>query len=317
MEIVLLKMNTMKKLILLLAVAMLIPAMGVAQKSKKETRKVSPFIEGKQKVRKADYDSIWKFTTFDQKKVYFSAFDYTTFPEVVDHRKPEWGLLTPVMNFLQSSPRTPVRMCVLYAVNPNVTDEKLRDQLLEEGRTEALEMGNVFKNWCAEEEMKNKIQLNVAQVDYRYWQGTEYFTTEQPSDALLHVGMLLYFGTKKLNLFPSAAEGARTFNNVKFFPNDATVVESYEPMMDTLANYMIQNERLEVMLRGYSDNTGTEAYNKGLSRQRAVEVKKKLTMRGVPEYRIEIEAKGSDDPIGDNSTYEGRIANNRVAIILQ
>ncbi len=217
----------MKKLILLLAVAMLMPAMGVAQKNKKDTRTVNPFIEGKQKVRMADYDSIWKFTTFDQKKVYFSSFDYTTFPEVLDHRKPEWGKLTPVMNFLASSSRTPVRMCVIFAINPNVDNEQLRAQLVEQGRTEALEMATTFKNWCAEQEMKNKIQVEVAQIDYRYWQGTSYFTTEQPSDALLHVGMLLYFGTKKLNLFPSAAEGARSFNNVKFFPNDATVVESY------------------------------------------------------------------------------------------
>ena len=118
-------------------------------------------------------------------------------------------------------------------------------------------------------------------------------------------------------MFPSAAEGAKKFNDVKFFPNDATVVESWEPMMDSLATYLKENDRLEVMLRGYSDNSGTEAYNLGLSRQRAVEIKKKLTTRGISEYRIEIEAKGAEDPIGDNNTYEGRIANNRVAIIIQ
>ena len=165
--------------------------------------------------------------------------------------------------------------------------------------------------------MKNKLQLNVAQVDYRYWQGTEYFTTEQSADQLIHVGVLLYFGTKKVNLFPSAAEGAKSFKDVKFFPNDATVVESWEPMLDSLAVYLQENERLEVLLRGYSDNSGTEAYNLGLSRQRAVEVKKRLTARGISDYRIEIEAKGTADPIGDNATYEGRIANNRVAIIIQ
>ena len=72
-----------------------------------------------------------------------------------------------------------------------------------------------------------------------------------------------------------------------------------------------------MLLRDYSDNTGTEAYNVGLSRQRAVEIKKRLIARGISDYRIEIEAKGTADPIGDNSTYEGRIANNRVAIIIQ
>ena len=307
----------MKKiLIVLLAVAML-PTAVQAQKAKKTGREVSPFVEGKQKVRKVDYDSIWKFTTFDAKKIYFSEFDYSTFPTVLERRHPEWGVFTPVMNFLATAGRTPMRICALFAINPTVQDDATRNKLIEEAKAEALEALKSYQAWSAEKEMKNKLQLNVAQVDYRYWQGTEYFTKEQPTDAVIHVGMLLYFGTKKVNMFPSAAEGAAKFNDVKFFPNDATVVESYEPVMDSLASYLLQNERLEVMLRGYSDNTGTDANNLGLSRQRAVEVKKKLTLRGVPEYRIEIEAKGSADPIGDNATYEGRISNNRVSVTIQ
>ena len=48
-----------------------------------------------------------------------------------------------------------------------------------------------------------------------------------------------------------------------------------------------------------------------------MEVKKALLMRGIDASRIEIIAKGDADPIGDNSTYEGRIANNRVNIKIQ
>ena len=307
----------MKKLILLVLVALLVPMAAIAQNSKKGAKKVSPFIEGKQKVRKSDYDSIWKFTTFDAKKIYFCDFDYSTIPVLTEDRHPEWGNFTPVMNYLTTVARSPMRICAIFAVNPSVEDDALREQLVEQGREEALEALRCYQAWAADRKLKNKLQLNVAQVDYRYWQGTEFFTTEQPADQLIHVGVLLYFGTKKINMFPSAAEGAKTFKAVKFFPNDATVVESWEPMLDSLATYLLQNERLEVMLRGYSDNTGTEAYNLGLSRQRAVEIKKHLVARGVSEYRIEIEAKGTADPIGDNSTYEGRIANNRVAIVIQ
>jgi outer membrane protein OmpA-like peptidoglycan-associated protein len=307
----------MKKLTLLLLVALLAPMAANAQNTKKGAKVVSPFIEGKQKVRKSDYDSIWKFTTFDAKKIYYCDFDYSTIPALTEERRPEWGNFTPVMNYLTTVARSPMRICAVFAVNPNVTDDAQREQLIEQGREEALEALKTYQAWAADEKLKNKLQLNVAQVDYRYWQGSDFFTTEQPADQLLHVGLLLYFGTKKINLFPSAAEGAKSFKDVKFFPNDATVVESWEPMIDSLATYMLQNERLEVLLRGYSDNTGTEAYNLGLSRQRAVEIKKRLVARGVSEYRIEIEAKGTADPIGDNSTYEGRIANNRVAIIIQ
>ena len=308
----------MKKLILILTIAILAPSISFAQgNNKKGSKVVSPFIEGKQKVRKSDYDSIWKFTTFDAKKIYYCNFDYSTIPSLVEMRRPYWDNFTPVMNFLSNAGRTPMRMCAMFSINPKITDEAQRTELVEQARQEALEALQAYQSWAAEDGMRNKLQLNVAQIDYRYWLGTDYFTSEQTDDAVIHVGLLLYFGTKKINMFPSAAEGAKTFNDVKFFPNDATVVESWEPYLDSLALYMQENERLEVLLRGYSDNSGTDAYNMGLSRQRAVEVKKKLVARGIAEYRIEIEAKGSDDPIGDNSTYEGRIANNRVAIILQ
>lgn len=307
----------MKKLVLLFAVLLLIPTFATAQKPKKGTKETNPYIEGKQKVRKTDYDSIWKFTTFDAKKIYYCDFDYSTIPYLVENRHPDWGSFTPVMNYLTTVTRSPLRMCAIFAVNPQVTDDAVREQLIEKAREEALAALRTYQAWSVEKGLKNKLQMNVSQVDYRYWQGTDYFAKEQTTDELIHVGLLLYFGTKKINMFPSAAEGARTFNDIKFFPNDATVVESWESYLDTLAVYMKQNERLEVMLRGYSDNSGTEAYNLGLSRQRAVEVKKKLVARGIPDYRIEIEAKGTADPIGDNSTYEGRIANNRVAIIIQ
>lgn len=307
----------MKKLIFLILVAMLAPTAIIAQNTKKGAKVQSPFIEGKQKVRKSDYDSIWKFTTFDAKKIYFCDFDYSTIPSLVEFRRPDWGNFTPVLNYLTTVSRSPMRVCALFAVNPKIEDDILRQKLIEQGREEALEALRTYQQWATDEKMKNKLQLNVAQVDYRYWQGMEYFSTEQTTEPLIHVGLLLYFGTKKINMFPSAAEGAKNFTDVKFFPNDATVVESWEPMMDSLALYLKENDRLEVMLRGYSDNSGTEAYNIGLSRQRAVEVKKKLTSRGVSEYRIEIEAKGTADPIGDNNTYEGRIMNNRVSIIIQ
>lgn len=307
----------MRRFFLLTIAVLIVPAFAVAQKPKKGGKEVSPFIEGKQKVRKADYDTVWKFTTFDAKKIYFCDFDYTTIETLTDVRHPDWGTFTPVINYLQSVSRSPMRICAIFAVNPSVTDEGRRKLLVEQGRQEALESLQAYKAWADDKDMRNKLQFNVGQVDYRYWQGNDYFSTEQPGDELIHVGLLLYFGTKKVNLFPSAAEGAKAFSDVKFFPNDATVVESWEPMMDSLATYLQQNERLEVLLVGYSDNTGTEAYNLGLSRQRAVEVKKKLTSRGVNEFRIEIEAKGIADPIGDNSTYEGRIANNRVAIVIQ
>ena len=307
----------MKRILLLLALCLMVPSFtATAQSSKKNKKEVSPFIEGKQKVRQLDYDSVWKFSSFDAKHIYFCEFDYRKIDSLSYERHPDWEGFQPVVNYLTTVSRSPMRICAIFAVNPDIKDAEVRDMLIEKGRNEALEALKNFEIWAQSEEMRNKMQFNVAQVDYRYWKGSEYFALEETLPDLIQVGFVLYFGTKKVNLFPSAAEGAKTFNNVKFFPNDATIVDSYNSLLDDLAKYMKENERLEVLLTGYSDNVGTSAYNLGVSRQRAVEIKKALIRRGIPDYRIEVEAKGEADPIGDNNTYEGRIANLQISIII-
>lgn len=308
----------MKNILILMAALMLVPSVSIAQsRNKKGGKEVSPIIEGKQKVRKTDYDSVWKFTSFDAKKIYYCRFDYTQIESIVASRNPDWGTFNPVMNYLLTVGRSPMRVCAVFAVNPTIEDPARRESIIKTAQEEALASLNALTEWMQKKEMKNKVQVNVAQLDYRYFQGTDYFITEQPSDALIHVGLVIFLGTKKIDLFPNAAAGAQKFKDVKFFPNDATVRPSYDVLMDSVAAYLLSNENFEVLLRGYTDNVGTAEYCRGLARQRAVEIKKKLIARGVAEYRIEVESKGSEDPIGDNSTYEGRIANNRASIIIQ
>lgn len=309
----------MKKILLIVTAILMVAPMTIAQDktAKKGKKEVSPIIEGRQKVRQTDYDSVWKFTTFDNKKKYYCNFDYTQMVDIVAQKKPDWGAFNPVMNHLLTVPRAPLRICAVFAINPNITNEQHRNALIEAAREDAASSYAIFTDWAQEKEMHNKFQFNVAQVDYRYWKGSDYFLTDPPTDDIIVVGYILFFGTKKTNLFPNATEGARTFNDIKFFPNDATIVESYIPLIDDLAKYLKENDSFEVLLSGYTDNQGTSAYCTGLARQRATEIKKALVMRGIADYKIEIDAKGDADPIGDNNTYEGRIANNRVSIKIQ
>ncbi len=308
----------MKKGFVIALTLLLLPTTGVMAQSNKGAKKVeSPFVEGRQKVRQTDYDSVWKFTSFDGKHKYYLNYDYTQFLPLVDSWRPQLGNFDVVMNYLIRNPRSPLRICAIYAINPNVRDDEQRDALRDRARTEALESLQALQTYMKNEHMKTKLQLNVAQVDYRYWRGDAFFTEESPADPVIRLGIILYFGTKKLSLFPNTMEGAPTFKAVKFFPNDATVQESWFSHLDAVAKYLKENDRAEVLLTGYTDDQGTAAYSKGLSRQRATEIKKLLIARGVEEYRIEIEARGTDNPIGDNSTLEGRVANNRCTITLQ
>ncbi len=293
----------------------------VTMPNAKKGKKVEPIIDpaGKHKVRESAYDTVWKFTAFDGKTFYFIDYDYNNFRQLKWKRDSDrdWGKFDPVMDYLQSAGRIPMHMCAVFAINPAITDQELRDELVVNAQMEALISLDYFRDILIELEMKNKISYKVAEIDWRYWKDEDYYNEPQPEDELIRVGLICDFSSKKIDLLPSAAKNARSFAEIKFFSNDATIQPSYTAELDDLANYMKQEKNLEVLLVGYCDNVGTEAYNMSLSRQRAVEVKKALIKRGIQEHRIEVIAKGEDDPVGDNNTLSGRSANNRVTVTMQ
>jgi outer membrane protein OmpA-like peptidoglycan-associated protein len=287
----------------------------------KKGKKVEPIIDegGKHKVRESAYDTVWKFTAFDGKTFYFVDYDYNRFRQLKwlrdDQR--DWGKFDPVMDYLRSAGRIPMHMCAIFAVNPSVTDQDERDELIAQAQMEAVISLDYFRDILIELEMKNKISYKVAEVDWRYWKDEEFYNEPQREEPLIRVGIVCDFSSKKIDLLPSAARNARSFAEIKFFANDATIQPSYTAELDDLANYLKQEKGLEVLLTGYCDNVGTEAYNMGLSRQRAVEIKKALMRRGIDEHRIEVIARGEDNPMGDNNTLSGRSANNRVTVTIQ
>ena len=313
----------MKKILSLILIGLLLAggdAMAQTKKTKKSGGKNQPsmFVEGRQKVRETDYATFDKFTNFSTKdnNVYYSTFNYTDFLSLSVDVIPDWpDEIRPVMNYMEKVSRASMTLCALYAINPEITDFSQREQLHKQAREEAKASLDAFNDWKTAKGMRNKTSFKVAEIDYRYFKGANYYN-EQRGDDIIHVGVLVYLGSKKNNIFTSDTT-VHTFPDIKFFPNDATIVESWMPVIDELANYLKNNDRKGVILTGYTDNQGTEAYIEGLSRQRATEIKKALLMRGIDASRIEVVAKGDTDPIGDNSTYEGRIANNRVSIKVQ
>lgn len=312
----------MKKIISLFLAAMILmggsDALAQNKKKSKKGKKdqASTFVEGRQKVRESDYATFDKFTTFSSKSttLYYSPFDYFDFFELCADDNPDWGEdIKPVMNYMVKNTRATMTLCPLFAINPDITDRTQRQELIEKAKNEAQAAIDAFEGWKNRKGMRNKTQYKIAELDYRYFKGTNYYN-QQRSDDIIRVGVLLYFGSKKNAIFVPDTASSHTFPDIKFFPNDATIVESWVPVLDELAEYINANDRKSVLLTGYADNQGTDAYIEGISRQRATEVKKALLLRGVDAARIELEVKGDADPIGDNNTYEGRIENNRVSI---
>ena len=102
-------------------------------------------------------------------------------------------------------------------------------------------------------------------------------------------------------------------NNV-FFDFDKYVLkkESY-PELDRLALLLKKNNTMKIELAGYTDSTGTKAYNEKLSANRAQAVADYLISKsGVDKKRVIVKQFGESKPVATNATAKGRGLNRRV-----
>jgi outer membrane protein OmpA-like peptidoglycan-associated protein len=69
------------------------------------------------------------------------------------------------------------------------------------------------------------------------------------------------------------------------------------------------------LIEGYTDNLGQKDVNERIGLARAIAVKQYLGSEyGIQPSRIKVVSYGSENPIGDNTTQEGRALNRRVVI---
>lgn len=74
-------------------------------------------------------------------------------------------------------------------------------------------------------------------------------------------------------------------------------------------------ERFNFSVEGHTDNLGQERYNEGLSKRRALAVKRFLASRGVERDRLQPIGRGEGMPVDSNDSEAGRQHNRRVEII--
>jgi outer membrane protein OmpA-like peptidoglycan-associated protein len=86
--------------------------------------------------------------------------------------------------------------------------------------------------------------------------------------------------------------------------------------LDTVAVALKGAPDKQIVIEGYTDDTGTDAVNLPLSEARAQEVRSYLISRGVPEGNIMAKGFGPTRPIASNKTVEGRATNRRVEIVV-
>ena len=109
-----------------------------------------------------------------------------------------------------------------------------------------------------------------------------------------------------------------TFDSgILFATNKSDLQASAKTSLAKFATVLKQNTDCDVAIFGHTDNTGTDAVNNPLSKNRAQSVSKFLKSQGVSSSQIKtIDGQGSKNPVADNSTAEGRKQNRRVEVYM-
>ncbi|MFT4602983.1 MAG: hypothetical protein ACI857_003170 [Arenicella sp.] len=84
--------------------------------------------------------------------------------------------------------------------------------------------------------------------------------------------------------------------------------------LDELAVFMKKFKNLKIGLEGYTDNTGSNAFNMTLSNQRSEKVRAYLLAKGIPAYRMKGSYYAQMNPAETNDTEAGKILNRRTEI---
>jgi len=103
---------------------------------------------------------------------------------------------------------------------------------------------------------------------------------------------------------------------IHFDPNSTTPDVHAMRFIDSLYNLLISEHATpnKMVIVGFADSQGNDAANLEVSKHRADAIAAILIARGMTPGKVE--AFGSQNPIADNSTEEGREANRRVEIYL-
>ena len=105
-------------------------------------------------------------------------------------------------------------------------------------------------------------------------------------------------------------------SDISFETGRSDISRSFSPVLDRFANSLRENQNTDLRIVGHTDNTGSDAINNPLSMDRASSTRNYLTSRGVSGARIQVDGRGSYEPIASNNTSDGRARNRRVEIFV-
>ena len=100
--------------------------------------------------------------------------------------------------------------------------------------------------------------------------------------------------------------------SVQFESDSFEIDAAFEEQLAEAFRIIDANSNATIIIEGHADSTGNDQINIPLSELRASQVLDYLIKAGISTERLSIVGYGSSQPLGDNSTSEGRAQNRRV-----
>ena len=105
-------------------------------------------------------------------------------------------------------------------------------------------------------------------------------------------------------------------SELNFDVDSAQIKPEAKQSLSKIAQKLASRSDQQIRVEGYTDATGSVAYNDQLAEKRAKAVKEVLSENGMKDSQLKIAAYGKDYPIAPNSTPKGRADNLRVELHL-
>lgn len=103
-------------------------------------------------------------------------------------------------------------------------------------------------------------------------------------------------------------------SGITFAYDRADVQPQFQPVLNDVAKVLKDYPSTYIDVYGHTDSDGSDTYNQSLSERRAQSVASYLGAQGVQTARVATRGFGETQPIGSNSTAEGKAQNRRVEI---
>jgi K(+)-stimulated pyrophosphate-energized sodium pump len=104
------------------------------------------------------------------------------------------------------------------------------------------------------------------------------------------------------------------FDRLLFNTDSATLRPESQEQLRNIVAILKAYPNVNVKVGGYTDNTGDAQHNLQLSQDRADSVVAQLVALGIAPNRLEAQGYGSQFPVADNATAEGRAMNRRISM---